>query len=75
MIRANELCPGDKAIKEAFVIYKDRKANYHKKSREIGQKVFNLEESENALKERKWVFEEIENEAEKEKEDIPGFMN
>ena len=70
MIKANELCPGDKSIKEAFVLYKERKANYHKKSIEIAKQVFNKFESESAMKERQSKLS-----LEEKDEDIPGFLN
>lgn len=37
---AHELDPNDKAIKEGFTLYKQKKEEYHKKSRAIASKVF-----------------------------------
>lgn len=71
LIEANRLCPNDKSIKDAFALYKEKKALYHKKSWEIAQQVFNKSESEEAMKE--WMsFMKTERDKE---EDIPGLLN
>ena len=69
LLLANELCPNDPSIKEGFKLYKQKKAEYHEKSKRIASQVFNKKESEEALKERQ-VFEQPPRE-----EDIPSLLN
>ena len=41
LLHANELCPNDPSIKEGFKLYKQKKAEYHEKSKRIASQVFN----------------------------------